>query len=663
MERASKIFLSLFLILMTSTFVIAQSDDDDFLSLLTAIIESSSPGNDDSTNDDDSNTNDTVDSLGLTDINLRDESATLVADFYAPASMVDRLAENRTVTWSQLANSPENLTRIAFGESGSNDVFVVNDDNDSISSSFAVEASLILNAQVDNDLLLRAIFQFVEVESGKFALFSTKHGNYALDASDDETSVILRDVRSLAAYDAESASFLTFAANTSPSALVANGRYVINASDSSANNTLAFDAVGNWENKEVVLNNGNLELAASGGTLMSFYVSPVNLDIPGDFNPDGTERVSNAEFYSTSAAEGDLFANGIDGLNDIYSEQVAAQGSNAATLAAVESKLDEIETALASQNSQMRYPREFYLAFREALFNRRVHSSESADASIGALTVPYVYFTNETDENDDYHPFMVIATHDIPDTLALLGDVPRPPGDGLAGDYTTQNVTRSFYMENFLLQIPLRDYGEVSSVDENDLSAIGSLADDVGESDYDHHNYASTGQSAVAIDGVVIYPSFNNRLVFAQQDAELSARGMHSGRGLGVHYHADPHSAALTSSTNDTGFNLYNESDYTGNHPPVISIGFDGIAGYGFYLNGDTSSDGVNIALDEFGGHEHEDYGYHYHAHTTDRTTTINLNDYTTHELGPLGAWAGRINYIPSFQQGGNRNIWLGNPD
>ena len=278
--------------------------------------------------------------------------------------------------------------------------------------------------------------------------------------------------------------------------------------------------------------------------------------------------------------------------------------------------------------------------------------------------MPYVYFTNEQDSNGDYHPFMIVATHGVPDSLALLGDVNRPPGDGISGNYESQYVTRSFYLENFLLKFPMRDYGEVATLEENTLdfaaSGIGSLAEDAGETGFNHHNYASRGASAMSVDGVVIYPAYNNTLVHAQEAAELSARGMHAGRGLGVHYHADAHSAAISSNTQD--LNFYGAADYDFHkHPPITSMGFDGVAGYGFYPDDNTTMDGALIALDEFGGHEHGDYEYHYHSQRTANVLTNRESvNYTTHELGPLGAWSGRINLIPEFTVN-NRSRYHGN--
>jgi len=168
---------------------------------------------------------------------------------------------------------------------------------------------------------------------------------------------------------------------------------------------------------------------------------------------------------------------------------------------------------------------------------------------------------------------------------------------------------------------------------------------------------------------VVIYPSYNNSLHVAQTAAELSAHGMHSGRGLGAHYHADAHSAT------QEGLNLYNSSDYEGrSHPPIVSMGFDGVAGYGVYLQNDTSSDGATIDLDDFGGHEHDDYAYHYHSFPAAAITDTGNGpedpaggvSYTAHQLPPMGAWAGKINDIPEFWDGtspnyvGGRSVYLG---
>jgi hypothetical protein len=229
-------------------------------------------------------------------------------------------------------------------------------------------------------------------------------------------------------------------------------------------------------------------------------------------------------------------------------------------------------------------------------------------------------------------------------------DEVRVLGDGLE---QLQVITRHCTREGRIVRIPLRDYGDVESLTENTMG--NSLASDVGETQYDHHSYASVSSTGIAVDGVVIYPSYNNTLSFAQSAGELSAHGMHSGRGLGVHDHSDSHSSA------GNGLHLYNATDYIGrSHPPVISMGYDGVAGYGVYADGDTDSDGATISLDDFAGHEHGSYGYHYHSVAGSEASALGVS-YTTHMIPPRGAWSGRINEVPGFWESTNgRSVWSG---
>ena len=614
----------------------------------------------------DNNTSTTItETLGYSDITLRSAStSTTITDFYTPETMSQRFEDDRNISWTQYSGNFINLKHISFGTNS--DIVVLSDTNTSIDENLTISSGLVSNTTVTNDLLLDSMFELVELNASlnQYALYSIKHGNYAIDISaDDNTTLVLNDIRSYAAYNTPAnATLLTF--NYSNGTLTANGRYVLDTSGD-YNTTVHFESTS-FTDKNVSINGSTLQLTSASNTSMKIYVAPIGLDIPSDMNPDSVTRVDNSEFYLTSAAKGDKFTDVSQGMSSAYTAQVTASGLNDATTAAASAMIDTIQTKLATQGSQTRYSKEFYLTLRAGLLSRILKTSEATDATLGQNTVPYVYFTNETDSDGNYHPFMVIDTYGIPDSIALLGDVPHPPGDGLAGQYATQGVTRSFHIENHVIMIPMRDYGEVASLTENDLDSVKSLAFDAGPNAttaYDHHNYASIGSSALAIDGIVIYPSYNNTLSFSQEFGELSVLGMHSGRGLGVHYHADPMSAALNhpSDTTDTGLTLYNKSDYTGHsHPPIISIGFDGIAGYGVYLPGDTTSDGVNVALDEFGGHDHDGYGYHYHAHTTSRVSATKVepgpggattggNTYTTHEFAPLGAWSGRINKVPFF--------------
>lgn len=573
--------------------------------------------------------------------------------FYTPSPISEALQRTRNVAWANLSTMPSDLSRFSMGDPNSAGVVVLTETSTGITPALSVDATMASESSLDNNRLLRSMFKLIAENDGGFRIVSTKHSNYALDinsATDD--TLIIRDIRS-AKLDTANTAYLVFelSANGNGYTLSAVKRKLYN----SATNGFSSDA--SWLTRSVLLAEGDLSLTSGSGTALRFYAPPINFDIPFDFNPDNTQRVSNPEVTPVARSD-DPVAGTANKVADAYKPQVTAAGLSVDTTAAATAMLATIKASLESQNAGMRYPAEFYLVFREGLLKRTLQSSDSTDGELGQLTVPYVYFTNEKDTGGTYHPFMVIVSYGLPDSLALLWDVAKPPGDGLTQSYLTQSVTRSFHREAFMIKIPLRDYGQVGSLTENVM--VNNLASDIGVTQFSHHNYTSISATGVAIDGVIIYPAYNNALHFAQSDAELSAHGMHSGRGLGVHYHADAHSAT------HEGLNLYNEADYEGkSHPPAVSIGFDGIAGYGAYKTADTSSEGATIALDDFGGHGHGTYGYHYHSFTKAASTSSSI-PYTVHALPPQGAWAGRINDIPEFWDGpapnyvGGRSVYLG---
>jgi hypothetical protein len=83
-------------------------------------------------------------------------------------------------------------------------------------------------------------------------------------------------------------------------------------------------------------------------------------------------------------------------------------------------------------------------------------------------------------------------------------------------------------------------------------------------------------------------------------------------------------------------------------HPPLIGFGYDGVALFGIYRTGkDSAMLGASVALDSFGGHNHDGIGYHYHAHTVSDFT---MSDGTKVTLNVLmkGAYAGNINSVPN---------------
>ncbi len=560
--------------------------------------------------------------------------------FYTPAPIVTQLQAVRSVDWSTLTGTPGNLTRFAFGPHNSTDVVLLSDAGYQINESLTVVAGLAAEQSLSDDVLLRTLFKLVAEDAGGYRIVSSKHSNYVLDVDSLTNEIVLRDFRS-SFLDDERAGYLVFDVESGASvSLIAARRMRYNA------DAISFESESGFSQQRLEFNNGSIRLGDSG-TALTFYQPGLNLDIPGDFNPQLTARVSNSEATPIITDPDDRTADVPNQVDDSYATQLSAPGVDGNTRAAAESQLQQIQSDLQQQGADLRYPVDFYMAFRDGLLSRLVQSADAYDGVLGQLAVPYVFFTNATDDDGNRHPFMVIASYGIPDSQALLWDVPRPPGgdcdDGSCDpqDYNTQPVTRSYHREAFLMKIPLRDYGVVSSLTENTM--LHSLASDVGETLLDHHNYASVSATGVAVDGVIVYPSLNNSLNVAQTAAELSARGMHSGRGLGVHYHADAHSAS------GAGLNLYNASDYQGRtHPPIVSMGFDGVAGYGVYQPGDISSDGVGVALDEYGGHDHGEYSYHYHSYR-ESAVSNQSTEYTIHTLPPQGAWAGRINDIPEF--------------
>ena len=314
-----------------------------------------------------------------------------------------------------------------------------------------------------------------------------------------------------------------------------------------------------------------------------------SIDAGSDFNPQATSWQTNtfaayptnnngelsAWHYDDSPLKTDQFYNNVD---DDYQNQLGY--SDEANIAA-HAVLNIIEQNLIDLGLSLRYSTDTYLTFRSALLNNNFASIDMYNSILGERTVEHVYFTSAYSDNGDYHPFMVIATHNAPSGPQFLINVARPPGDGAPGaSYEEQTITRNAILEQKLIKIPLRDYGLITNLTDNDLTEFGSLASDqnVSALNYDVDNYTSTSSTGIAVDGVIMYPSSNNVLVYATFAAEITSTGIHVGRGMGFHYHADGHAF------NHNGINLYNESDYVDrNHPPIIGFVFDGIALFGRY--------------------------------------------------------------------------------
>ena len=420
---------------------------------------------------------------------------------------------------------------------------------------------------------------------------------------------------------------------------------------------------------------------AAEGAIFDVYESPIHADIPGDFNPYNVPYQPNARVpiykyvYTSPKNSISRMTNSISStagknLSSIYADQVSALGWNAQTESASNAMLDLIYARLGSD---MRYSPSVYKAFRKAALSTLLGCNSIADGTLGQNTVPYVYYTLELSGNV-YHPFMVIASYSISDKPNRLMDVCRPPADG--NDYQNDDVTRDATLQNYLTKIPMRNYGRltINNMEENQMRK--TLLEDVKPPNTitakTPYNYASISAVGIAVDGVVIYPIANNTLHPAQAQAEITNTGIHIGRGMGLHYHADGKSAS------PNHLNLYNKNDYEGHyHPPLIGFGFDGIALYGQYDTHFSQMHGYSEPLDEFGGHTHGNYGYHYHSHVVKSTELSGVVKTSSGVTGPQvinnpslvydvhilmkGAWAGKINEIPYFWYDTSPNYTIGN--
>ena len=522
---------------------------------------------------------------------------------------------------------------------------------------------------------MRSMFQILDLNTavlatesltGTYTLHPWLASYHALDADVDTGSasadfVVIRDKNSLYMTEQSTIAFLVFTLSGSPSSTTvkATSRYFYNASSDSANYELDTE----WSSDQwLKLDATSVTLTTNASEATEFMLADANelIDVKvstgSDFNPQSTTWQPNsfaayptnnngeisAWDYYDSGLKTNQFYNNVD---DDYQNQLGHSETASASASAV---LDIIEQNLETSGLSMRYNKETYIEFRDGLLGNEFGAVDMYNSVLDERTVEHVYFTSSYDDNGEYHPFMIIATHNAPSGPQFLIDVARPPGDNCCdGGYSEQNVTRNAVLEQKLIKIPLRDYGLVANLTDNDLTEYGTLAIDqnIAESDWNVDNHTSTSSTGVAVDGVIIYPASNNVLIYASLAAEITSTGIHVGRGMGFHYHADGHSF------NGNGINLYNISDYVGHsHPPIIGFVFDGIAIFGKYEIDYADMDGSSDELDEYGGHTHDDYGYHYHAYSDEVTQQNGPNSFTFQQnFLQRGAFKGLINDIPGF--------------
>lgn len=167
-------------------------------------------------------------------------------------------------------------------------------------------------------------------------------------------------------------------------------------------------------------------------------------------------------------------------------------------------------------------------------------------------------------------------------------------------------------------------------------------------SDGDKYGLPSDGGIGMAVNGMPIFPVYNNNAKYTPQKCEVDSCNEHVGRGGGAaHYHGDPFA--------DDWNCLYGSKNYTAvdAHPPVIGFSYDGYLIYGRYLS-ENAPGFNNPGLDACGGHVHADAGtddngldlqtYHYHTQIFDATVPASAiategEAYVATVPGPFQCW------------------------
>lgn len=575
-------------------------------------------------------------------------------DFYGPEPFDQILDNAYSTSWNPTA--VDDFTNLSY-------VIVMNQDK---SNALTIAGDLASASMTSIDYsnttygeVLQSIFQLVDINThednnsvplnGDYQIKPFLHSYFAL-TSNSGNEVLPGDAGSMFVADADQSGYflLNFTGSPDNAKIKAISHWEWSGSD--------FSETDNWTERWLAFgDNGSLTLTENEVSAGSFFLADAHdlfdLEIAdgSDFNPNATAHQPNA----TAAIPDDVTDIAESRLLTDLSQKIDADlqdqlGTSAAADAATSSALDAIETTLTEAGLKMRYPKEFYVAARSAMLAQVIASSDIYGARLGYNTIPHVYFTNASDDNGDPHPFMVITSHAVSTRPNQLVDVDRPPGAEQGVGYGETTVTRNGKLGEFLMKIPIRDYGLIDDLFDNNLDAYNDLASDYDDKEGTSttktvYNYTSLVSNGVAIDGVTIYPAQNNNLRFAVEDAEVTHSGIHVGGGLELHYHADGHAYS------SNGINLYNLEDYEGHdHPPVIGFAYDGIALFGRY-EPNFPMTGDDVALDEYGGHDHEDgFGYHYHAHDEQHTASQTSTSFTEHFL-LVGAWKGQINDIPGF--------------
>ncbi|WP_339814126.1 T9SS type A sorting domain-containing protein [uncultured Imperialibacter sp.] len=585
-------------------------------------------------------------------------------DYYGPAPFSEVLNQSFSQNWTpQAVSAVQNRAYLVVMDESKEHVVMLGADD--VYTLSLADVNSFHGSSATYGSLLRGIFQAVDINThenngqtplaGQYRLNPFLHSYYSIDA-DSEGKAVCADAGTLQIEESAEKGYVvvTFTGNTTAAKIKAVNQWEYNAAQG------GLAAVTGWTEKWLQINSGALVWTADEGNASSFFIADANdvidLEIAdgSDFNPLSVSYQPNA----TAELPDNVFL--IDDtrlptdLSERVDEKYQAQFGNTPDAAhAAETQLDEIETTLTNNGASLRYPKAFYLALRENMLSQKIASYDIYGARLGYNNILNVYFTNALDNNNVPHPFMVVVSFAVSSRPNMLIDVNRPPGADPGVGYAESTVTRHGKLGDFVLKIPLKDYGLVDDVLDNDLGPYGDLA---SAFDSDHgttteknvYNYVGLASVGLAVDGVTIYPAMNNNIRFTVEDGEITQSGIHVGGGLELHYHADGHAY------NRNGINLYNGADYEGHdHPPVIGIAYDGVALFGRYEEDYPFMVGNSVALDAFGGHDHgDDFGYHYHAHTREEQSSANPGVTFEEHFLLVGAWRGNINSIPGFDEG-----------
>ncbi|NDH51369.1 MAG: hypothetical protein EBY24_05165 [Betaproteobacteria bacterium] len=635
------------------------------------------------------------------------------ASSYAPANFTTILASTPSTALTLPAASSSFTTRgrymIADASATPNYLSLGSKTTDS----YGAVATTIGSASSYKDYLSKLVQVVVDSsDSTCYRIDAHLASNYTLDVDSSTATMYFRNnwgVTSSTTYG-----YVCFTYDGSTKLLTAKSRSVYNGGSTAYTHTTptasGFAQAGYYL-RYASSTGFTLVASSTDASRFNVYPSPINFDVPFDMNPRSSATSDNAPMpygssYFKASMNAAYFKTGVSQISSKYRSQISTDGSNAtlgynaSTVAAQDAMLATIAATATANNFKLRYPLATYKVFRDAALQYVLNTDSVADGTVGAYTVPLVWFTNGKDSSGVYHPFMMVAAFSVPDMPHFLADIINPPGGGDLSVSICNNgygltetgkknqcVTRGTAAQNFGFRVPLKDYGLTSALCDNTATAsyysdlyttakvggasttvTGSFCNTSATPASTIENFASISENGVMIDGTSIYPIMNNVLITSQEEPSLNQHGCHVGQGMGYHCHSDGFSMM------NNKMSSYNDTDYVGrNHPPLIGFGFDGIALYGRYLSAYTSMVGYTASatlpvenpsitgydLDGYGGHTHLIDGlsaYHYHSQPyAAKTLDTAAVGYKVHSL-LTGAWKGKINSIPDFWEGTKPN-------